>query len=163
MKWQGCHPYAPAAFNPKRHPSYPIMFEAELTTDATGVIKSMNVSSDLVGNWTHSAATNCVTAYSSDTLMFFMYFTVHFASDEVLTLLTLDKPMCPPRQIEYPGIYIRLLIPVNLRKFARVKHVLITLNLSKKSISCNMSSHWTITFYSFRILVKYLYPIAQSV
>jgi len=38
MKWQSCQPYAPAAFNPKRHPWYPFMFEAELTPRATGMI-----------------------------------------------------------------------------------------------------------------------------
>jgi hypothetical protein len=116
-KWQGCHPYAPAAFNPKRHPCYPFVFEAELTTRATRMTKSMKVSNDPVGNWTHSASTNCVTACPSYTLMLSAYYTVHFASDEVLTLITLHTPLCLPQQIEYSGIYIHLQIPVNLRRF----------------------------------------------
>ena len=50
MKWRGCHPYAPATFNHKRHAWYPVVFEAELTPGATVMIKSVKVSNDLVGN-----------------------------------------------------------------------------------------------------------------
>ena len=52
--WQGCQPYAPAAFSPRKFTWYSFLLEAETTPDhsATGRIMSLKNSSDTIGSRT---------------------------------------------------------------------------------------------------------------
>src|SRR5215510_16013838 len=51
-RWQGCQPYAPAAFTPRKYSWYSFLLETESTPghSATGRIMSMNNSNDTIGN-----------------------------------------------------------------------------------------------------------------
>ena len=53
-RWQGCQPYAPAAFNPRNYSWHSFLLEAESTPgpNAAGRIMSMKNSNGTIGNQT---------------------------------------------------------------------------------------------------------------